>query len=368
MRILQRYILRELLGQFAGVTIALAAILLVYQIGQVLARAAQMQYPRGLVLELFALGAAENFAILLPLGLLLGTVLALGRLWFDGEMVAAQACGYGRREAWVPVALLAVPVALLSAWLNMGLAPQAAARRAALAAEAVRAGLAVPFEAGRFRSFDDGRTVVYARTASEDGELRSVFIKQSDGGRLATTVAESARREIGPDGLSQLIVLRDGERVEGVPGGQQYRTLRFSELRIPLAAPAPIARRERLDEKPTLKLLGSGERVDRAELQWRVGLPIMVLIIAACALPIGRLQPRHGRYSRVWLAILLFAVYGNLATAARTWFEHGVSPPALGMWWVHVVFALLALALVSGAGVRRLRGARTAAAAGAGAT
>ena len=71
MRILQRYILRELLGQFAGVTIALAAILLVYQIGQVLARAAQMQYPRGLVLELFALGAAENFAILLPLGLLL---------------------------------------------------------------------------------------------------------------------------------------------------------------------------------------------------------------------------------------------------------------------------------------------------------
>jgi lipopolysaccharide export system permease protein len=354
-RILQRYILRELLGQFAGVTVALAAILLVYQIGQVLARAAQMQYPRGLVLELFALGAAENFAILLPLGLLLGTVLALGRLWFDGEMVAAQACGYGRRQAWLPVALLAVPVALLSAWLNLGLAPQAAARRAALAAEAVRAGLAVPFEAGRFRSFDDGRTVVYARTASEDGELRSVFIKQSEGGRLATTVAESARRELGPDGLSQLIVLRNGERVEGVPGGQQYRTLHFAQLRIPLAAPAAIARRERLDEKPSMRLVGSSARADRAELQWRVGLPVMVLIVAACALPLGRLQPRQGRYARVWLAILLFAVYGNLATAARTWFEHGVTPPALGMWWVHGVFALLALALAAGPELHRLR-------------
>jgi lipopolysaccharide export system permease protein len=351
-RILQRYILRELLGQFAGVTVALAAILLVYQIGQVLARAAQLQYPRGLVLELFALGAAENFAILLPLGLLLGTVMAFGRLYFDGELVAAQACGYGRARAWVPVLLLALPVAALSAWLNLQLAPAAASHRAALAAEAMRAGLAVPFEAGRFRSFDDGRTVVYARSAGGDGQLRSVFIKQSDGARLATTVAERARRELGPDGLSQVIVLQDGERIEGLPGGQQFRTLRFAELRIPLAAPAPITRRVRLDERPSLQLLASDARLERAELQWRVGLPIMVLVIAACAVPLGRLQPRQGRYARVWLAVLLFAVYGNLATAARTWFEHGVTPAAIGMWWVHGLFALLAAALILRSGRR----------------
>jgi lipopolysaccharide export system permease protein len=351
-RILQRYILRELLGQFAGVTIALAAILLIYQIGQVLARAAQLQYPRGLVLELFALGAAENFAILLPLGLLLGAVLAFGRLYFDGEFVAAQACGYGRWRAWVPMLLLALPVAALSAWLNLQLAPAAASQRAALAAEALRAGLAVPFEPGRFRSFDDGRTVVYARSASDDGELRSVFIKQSTGTLLATTVAERARRELGADGLSQVIVLQEGERTEGVPGAQHYRTLRFAELRIPLAAPAAIARRERLDEKPSLRLLASRARLDRAELQWRIGLPIMVLVIAACALPLGRLQPRQGRYARVWLAVLLFAVYGNLATAARTWFEHGVTPAALGMWWVHGLFALLAAALIAGPRLR----------------
>jgi lipopolysaccharide export system permease protein len=351
-RILQRYILRELLGQFAGVTVALAAILLVYQIGQVLARAAQLQYPRGLVLELFALGAAENFAILLPLGLLLGTVMGFGRLYFDGELVAAQACGYGRARAWVPVLLLAVPVAALGAWLNLWLAPAAAGQRAALAAEAMRAGLAVPFEAGRFRSFDDGRTVVYARNATDDGQLHNVFIKQSDGTQLATTVADRARREPGPDGLSQVIVLEEGERIEGVPGGQRFRTLRFAELRIPLAAPAPLARRERRDEMPSRSLLASDTLPDRAELQWRVGLPIMVLVIAACAVPLARLQPRQGRYARVWLAVLLFAVYGNLATAARTWFERGVTPAALGMWWVHGLFALLAAVLIAGRGWR----------------
>jgi lipopolysaccharide export system permease protein len=59
----------------------------------------------------------------------------------------------------------------------------------------------------------------------------------------------------------------------------------------------------------------------------------------------GRLRPRQGRYARVWAAVLLFAVYGNLAIAARTWFEHGTTPALLGIWWVHVLFVAAAVAL-----------------------
>ena len=348
MRILQRYFFREMALNFLGVTGALAAILFIYQIGAVLEKAAQYQYPRGLVLQLFALGAAENFSILLPLGLLLGIVLALGRMYFGSEMTAAQACGFGQGRAWLPAIVLAVPVAALSAWLNLQLAPHAAAKRAALTAEAVRAGLAVPFEAGRFRSFDSGRTVVYARVADPGGELHGVFIKQGAGTQVVTTVAQRARRQMGEDGLSQTIVLLDGERLEGVPGARHYRVLRFAEMRVPLAAPAPAARRERLDERPTARLLDSVAMRDRAELQWRFGLPLMVLVAAACAMPLGRLHPRQGRYARVWLAVLLFAVYGNLAIAARTWFERGTTPAPAGIWWVHALFIGLAVWLTFG--------------------
>ena len=346
MQILQRYFLREMALNFLGVTAALAAILFIYQIGAVLARAAQAQYPRGLVLELFALGAAENFSLLLPLGLLLGIVLALGRLYHESEMTAAQACGFGRLRAWVPSGLLALPVAALSAWLTLQFAPEAAARRAALTAEAVRAGLAMPFEAGRFRSFDAGHTVVYARAADPSGELERVFIKQSEGTAVVTTVAQHARRLIGPDGLSQTIVLLDGERIVGIPGARHYRVLRFAELRVPLAAPQPLVHHARLDERPTTQLLRPANMGERAELQWRLGFPVMVLVAGVCAMCLGRLRPRQGRYARVWLAVLLFALYGNLAIAARTWFEHGVTPAAIGIWWVHLPFLALALWLV----------------------
>jgi lipopolysaccharide export system permease protein len=342
LHILQRYFFRELAVNFLGVTGALAAILFIYQLGAVLERAAQDQYPRRLVLQLFALGAAENFSLLLPLGLMLGIVLALGRLYHEGEMTAARACGFGAPRSWLPVVALALPVAALSGWLSLLFAPYAAAHRAALTAEAVRAGMVQPFAAGRFRSYDGGRTVVYGANTNASGELQRVFIKQGDD-RIITTVAQRARRELAADGLSQSIVLSDGERLEGVPGTRKYRVLKFAELRVPLAAPLPAARRERLDERPTAELAASADLHQRAELQWRLGFPLMLGVAALCAAVLGRLRPRQGRYARVWLAVLLFAVYGNLAIAARAWFEHGITPPQIGIWWVHLPFIALAL-------------------------
>jgi len=285
---------------------------------------------------------------IMPLGLLLGVVMALGRLYHEGEMVAARACGYGGVRAWLPVTVLALPVVVLSAWLNLQFSPQAAARRAVLTAEAVRQGLAVPFEVGRFRSFDGGRTVVYARSADALGELQRVFIKQTQSESVVTTVAQRARRELGPDGLSQTIVLLDGERVEGIPGSRRYRILRFRELSVPLAAPMMEVRRARVDERPSSSLLRSTDLREQAELQWRLGFPLMVLIAAACAVPLGRLRPRQGRYERVWRAVLLFVIYGQLAVVPRSNQLRAATPAVLGLWWVHALFLALALWLVWG--------------------
>jgi lipopolysaccharide export system permease protein len=342
LHILQRYFFRELALNFLGVTGALLAILVIYQLGAVLERAAQYQYPRGVVLQLFALGAAENFTLLLPLGLMLGIVLALGRLYHESEMTAAQACGFGGLRAWLPVGTLAVLVAALSGWLSLQFAPKAATMRVALTAQAVHAGLAEPFSPGRFRSFDGGRTVVYGASTGAAGELQRVFIKQGAGEATITTVAQRARREAGADGLSQTIVLLDGERFEGIPGTRRYHLLKFDELRVPLAPPTPTPAPTRLDSLPTQTLLASTQMADRAELQWRASYPLMVIVVALCAAPLGRLRPRQSRYARVWQAVVFFAIYGNLAIASRTWFEHGATPAVIGIWWVHVPFLLLA--------------------------
>src|SRR5580658_11322886 len=125
--ILGRYILREVVTAWLVVTAVLLVILLANQVVGVLERAAANQYPQSVVLELIGLGALQYLSILLPVGLLLGVVLAFGRLYHDSEFTAAFACGAGPRDVYVPVALLAVVAAALLAWLTLVVAPQATA-------------------------------------------------------------------------------------------------------------------------------------------------------------------------------------------------------------------------------------------------
>jgi lipopolysaccharide export system permease protein len=354
-RILQRYLLREMTLNFVGVTVLLFAILFVNQVGSVLARAAHLQYQSGFVLELIGLGAAQNVAILLPIGLLLGIVLAFGRLYHDSEMVAAQACGVGVWRVAVAVWLLAVPVTILVAVLNFELAPRAASAEADLRSAALRAGFLAPIEPGRFRSFAGGRTVVYARAAEADGDLVDVFVKRGEGAVVETTVARRAHYAVSADGESETITLYRGERIEGTPGSSRYRVMRFDEQLIPLRTPETTRRAPRLDELDVRALQGSPDPKLQAELQWRLGLPVMTLVITALAVPLGRLRPRQGRYAHIWIAVLVFALYANLALAGRSWLAHGQTPLWLGLWWVHAIFILAAMIAAALPWMQRVR-------------
>jgi hypothetical protein len=110
--------------------------------------------------------------------------------------------------------------------------------------------LAVPITPGRFRSFDGGRTVVYARRRCR-GRAGTRVHQAGHGATVVTTVAQRARREVEGGGLKQSIVLLDGERSEGVPGTLRYRVLRFASCACPWPFPSQSRKGQRLDERET---------------------------------------------------------------------------------------------------------------------
>ena len=355
-KILGRYILREVVTAWLVVSGVLLIILLANQVVGVLERAAVNQYPQGVVLELIALGALQYLSILLPVGLLLGVVLAFGRLYHDSEMAAALACGAGPQSLYVPVALLAVAVTAGLAWLTLVLAPEATARVLTLRNEALRAGQLAPIAPGKFRTFGAANAVVYAEQVAGDGTLGNVFMERNRGPLVELALAQHARHAVTADGLTHILTLLDGERFEGVPGSAQFRIVRFAEHVVPIPIPSPHDVVRDLEARSTQSLLDSRDAGERAELHWRLTLPIMCLVLALLAVPLARLQPRQGRYARVWLAVVIFFVYYNLAAAGRTWIAHGAVPEALGLWWTHAAVALLALAVILGPGAaHRLR-------------
>ncbi len=263
MRILQRYLLREMTVNFVGVTAVASAVMIVNAIGEVLARAAQLQYQRAFVLKLIALGAVQNFSMLLPVGLLLGLVLAFGRLYHDSEMAAAQAAASAPGGVATAVWLLALPVCALVIWLNFYVGPRAARAEESVRNAALRAGILAPLEPGRFRSFGSGDVVVYARAAEPDGDLTDVFVDRSEGDIVDTTTARRAHYSVVPQG--ETITLYDGERVQGVPGTRRYRIMRFAQQMIPFNAPPTSGRDSRVDEMGTAQLVASKNRRLQAE-------------------------------------------------------------------------------------------------------
>jgi len=355
-RILDRYILRQVISSWLGVTTVLLVILLTNQVARVLDRAAENQYPRGVVLELIGLSALQNLAVLLPVGLLLGVVLAFGRMYHDSEMAAALSCGVGPSRIYGPILALTVVVTALLAWLTLWISPGAAARVYDLRNEAARAGQFSVIAPGKFRSFGGGSTVLYAESAAADGTLERVFVKRNRGNRYEIAVARRARHEISADGSLHTMTLYDGERYEGIPGRAQFRIVRFRENVIPVRIPELDPGATRLEAVSTAQLLASGELKQRAELHWRVALPVMAVALTLLAIPLSRLRPRQGRYSRVWVAIAIYIVYISLASAAKVWIERGTLPEALGLWWVHAVLVALTLVVILVPGWRaRLR-------------
>jgi lipopolysaccharide export system permease protein len=72
----------------------------------------------------------------------------------------------------------------------------------------------------------------------------------------------------------------------------------------------------------------------------------MALVLTLLAVPMSRLRPRQGRYARVGFAIVVYMIYANLLSAAKVWVEKGQLPPAIGVWWVHLLLLAFGLYLV----------------------
>lgn len=345
----QRYVLREVMQTWLAVTGVLVAILVSNQLSRVLGRAASDEYGRHVVFDLIALGAIMNLSVIVPVGLLLAIVLALGRLYHDSEMTALQGCGYAPLRTLWPLSGFAVLIAAGLSWLAFVQVPRADQQAQLLRQSAVKEAQFGQLDAGRFRSFlsGGGDAVFYAERVDAEGVLHNVFVRRETAGRIEVALAYTATYSKADTNGMHFVTLYNGRRYEGVPGHDDFRVIEFAEHGIPIIAPEETLGTSDPDTKPTSELWGSGSPVDIAQLQFRASSPIMALVLTLVAVPLSRLRPRQGRYARVGFAIIVYFVYSNLLSASKVWVEKGTLPPAIGVWWVHLLLLAFGIYLVA---------------------
>ena len=95
----------------------------------------------------------------------------------------------------------------------------------------------------------------------------------------------------------------------------------------------------------TLDLIGSSEPEHQAELQWRLSIIFLIPVITMIAVPMSKVDPRQGRYSKLISAAVIYASYFLLLQLSRDMVAEGEINATIGLWWVHSLFIAMGIIL-----------------------
>ncbi len=193
MRLIDRYLLRQLLGPTVLATIALAAVALLSTSLSQLDIIVSQRQSAFVFLEVTLLALPQLVNMILPIALLVAALVALNRLHTDQEIVVCFAGGMSRWRVIAPAMWLACGVAVIALFLNLWVQP-AAARASREILFQVRTDLAATLvREGEFTAPAPGLTV-YAQSIDSGGLIHNLFIHQTkaDGG-ATTYIADEGR-------------------------------------------------------------------------------------------------------------------------------------------------------------------------------
>jgi lipopolysaccharide export system permease protein len=350
-QIFNRYLLKEVIGGWLAVTVVLTLVLVSTKLVRYLAEAAEGDIAGEVIFRLLGLQMVRYLVLVVPFALALGVVLGLGRLYRDNEMVVMSACGVGPARIYKPLMTVGALVAVGLAWFSLQIVPEVQGMSNRLMATAQQQADLTVFGAGRFNELHSGQLTFYAERLSDDrNRMENVFIVFRDQDEPDNTpqmlTARSAHRVLDEKTGEDFLVLVDGYRYEGRPGQADYRVMHFGKYGVRVELPNITDVAELREAVPTRQLLNSGDPLDIAELQWRLVLPVSVIVLLLLAVPLCKSSPRQGRYGRLAVAVLLFVIYYNLLATAKAWVGRGVIQPIIGLWWVPLIPVLLTIVLL----------------------
>lgn len=349
MRILDRYLVKEMLVTW----VAVLAVLLVIMIGNVLARSLSSvtdgAIGADMLLSLVAIKSISLLVTLIPLALYLGILLAHGRFYRDNEMAVMQACGVGWVDLLRPTALVGLIGVLLIGMLTVFASPWAARYEEVLQQRVREQSALALLTPGRFVSSSDGAVVLFVGkgNAARD-RFSDVFMYRSgDDEQPAVDSARLATYQRDPDTGNEYLVLSDGQTSIGSAGEAGFTVTDFKRQGVLRPQADTDAPRLKLKGKSLSQLWASDDTADLAELQWRVSIPLAALLLALLAVPLSHTSPREGRFGKIGLAILVYIPYANLLVLMRKWIAAGNVPVWVGLWPVHALVTVLIVVLLA---------------------
>jgi len=343
--IIDRYIIKEIVLTFIGVTFVLLVIFLSALLLRLFDDAARGLFQVNTIMLLLGFKIIGNMVFILPLAMYLSILLALSRLYKDNEMAALAASGIGEMRILRSVIILSILFALFVGFLTLYIAPWAQHQTDEITANSKVSNEIKGINPGRFRDLSNGQGTLYVQHVSEEKtKLENIFVRaKTEEGNMIVT-AESGIKFTDQETGDDFIELSNGYRYQGNSGDSNYSIIHFEKHGIRIRKkPAENIYYHKIAMK-TEVLYNSTKLTDKIELHSRISFMLLCLVLSIIAVPLSRTSPRQGQYAKLSGAILIYITYANLLNINRAWLEKGKIPIEASFWWLH--FAMFIIALV----------------------
>ena len=343
--IFRRSLVREMTVTALGLFLVLLGILFTNLVLRLLARAAGGTVAPEGILALLGFNALFYFNILLSVTVFVTVLLTLTRWYRDSEMIVWFTSGQGLTACLRPILWFAAPFFVAILVLSLFLSPWAERRKLEFERQLESRDEIALLTPGLFREFRRANLVVFVESINTfNGTIRNVFLHTVDEGKDATIVARSGTLQEAPNG-DRFIVLNDGRRYEGKPGTADYQIVEFGTLGRRIEPAELRALPTSSKAIPTAILIAIDGPLERAELFWRLSVPISALVLTLLAVPLAYVNPRMGRSFNLIGAAFLYMLYSNCLNIVQSFIAQGKLAFLPGLMLPHAIAIAVVLLL-----------------------
>lgn len=348
-----KYIMRNLVAYFCVITFIIGLVVFGNQFVLTVQESIDRGIPFQELMPLIGFNMIRDVPVILVLSIFLAVIITISQLYKNSEAIVMNSIGLGDKAFLSVIKPLAIILFLFVLFLTAYAVPWAKQQKSAAEEETKNASEFSFITEGKFESFKNGDIVFYASesTSIDVGgvqNMEEIFIYASENGNPVIVLASDAKKYIDPKSKSIYLRLRDGVRYQGLPSSENINILNFDSYDLEIVSgevQKSIATFTEIEEKTTLDLLKQGGLLANAELQWRLSLPLSILILVVFAVYLGKTSPRGGRGINILIGIFVFMLYNNGLLVAKSSIESGLLSPIIGMWGIHLIAILFLMLL-----------------------
>jgi len=357
--ILDRYITRELILPFLLGLVVFTFLLMIQPLGDYSEQLIAKGVSWGIVVRVLGTLIPQALAVTIPIALLIGLLIGLGRLSADRETVAMQACGISIYRLLRPVLLLAVLTWAATSYIMIEAVPTAnqAFRQIVFGIISARAENEIK---PRVFFEDFPNRVLYVGDAPPGGGWRECFLADTSKPDQPTVfTAETCRLAIDRDKRTVDMVLTKGSRhAATLSDPAKYEVARFEELILGLDANTVFRTSDILkgDNEMTIPELEERAVELRAQglsvhgptmaLHRKFALPFACFVLSVIGLGLGVQHARGGKLAAFVPGIAVIFVYYIIDYGGRQMAKGQLLAPWLAVWSPNIVLGVAGVALL----------------------